>query len=106
MKKLINFKRATRPRFLLLVFILVTTNAWAQQRTITGTVTSGDGHPLPGATIVVKGTTIGTVTDGTGTFTIELPENSQELQVSFIGMRSKDVNVKGLSTVTIWAIMI
>ncbi len=53
MKKLINFKRVTLHLLLLLVFILATTDGWAQQRTITGTVTTNDDNPLPGATVVV-----------------------------------------------------
>ncbi|HZH71660.1 MAG TPA: hypothetical protein VFD91_04140 [Mariniphaga sp.] len=55
MKKLINFKRVTLHLLLLLVFILATTDGWAQQRTITGTVTTNDDNPLPDATVVVKG---------------------------------------------------
>jgi len=55
MKKLINFKRVTLHLLLLLVFILSSTNRWALQRTITATVTTCDGNPLPGASVVVKG---------------------------------------------------
>ncbi len=65
----------------------------AQQKTITGTVTDEGGLPLPGVTVVVKGTTTGTVTDMDGNYTIAgIPENAT-LLFSFVGMRSQEVAV-------------
>ena len=63
---------------------------------VTGNVTSSeDGLPIVGASILVKGTTIGTVTDLDGNFTLgNVPENAKELQVSFVGMKTLLVNVQ------------
>lgn len=67
----------------------------AQNRTVVGTVTSADdGQPVIGASIVVKGTTIGTVTDMDGKFTLEVPENGKILSISYVGMNPQDVAVK------------
>lgn len=68
-------------------------NGIAQIRTITGTLTSSEtGEPLPGVNIVVKGTTIGTVTDENGYYSINAPVGST-LVFSFIGMKTREVLV-------------
>lgn len=60
---------------------------FAQSRTITGTVTDADdGASLPGVSVVVKGTSIGTVTDIDGKFSINAPSDAQTLVFSFVGM--------------------
>ncbi|MGN0057129.1 MAG: carboxypeptidase-like regulatory domain-containing protein, partial [Phocaeicola plebeius] len=61
----------------------------AQISKVTGTVISEeDGLPVVGASILVKGTTIGTVTDMDGKFTLtNVPSSAQTLMISFIGMR-------------------
>ena len=59
--------------------------------TITGIV-SENGIPLPGANVVVKGTTIGTSTDFDGRYTIKVPNANSQLEFSFIGMNSTVVN--------------
>lgn len=56
------------------------------ERTITGVVTDENGDPLIGATVVVKGTTIGITTDIDGIFSLEIPTDAKTLQVSFVGM--------------------
>ena len=64
-----------------------------QQKTITGAVTDQAGQPLPGVSIVVKGTMQGVVTDVNGNFSIpNVPENSI-LQFSFVGMRMQEFPV-------------
>ena len=77
--------------------------ATAQETVVTGTVISGDGEELPGASVVVKGTTIGTVTDMDGFFSIHLPAENATLVVSFVGFASSEVDVtagtKGLRIV-------
>lgn len=66
-------------------------NIGDQQRTVTGTVTDNTGQPLPGVTIVVKGTMQGVVTDANGNYSISnLPENAT-LQFSFVGMKSQEI---------------
>ncbi len=61
------------------------------QRTITGTVTDDTGEPLIGASVLVEGSTIGTVTDIDGTYSLEVPTGEQTLQFSYTGYASKDV---------------
>lgn len=66
----------------------------AQTRTVTGAVLEdGTSHPLPGATLAVKGTTISTVTDVNGKFTIKGPSGAFILEVSFVGYVTKSVPV-------------
>jgi TonB-linked SusC/RagA family outer membrane protein len=66
----------------------------AQTTRITGTVISAeDNEPVIGASLVVKGTTIGTVTDFDGTFTLDVPTNARTLQVSYIGMEPQEVTI-------------
>ena len=71
------------------------------QKTITGKVTDNDGQSVPGASVVVKGTTTGTITDGTGKFSIKAPSTDATLVFSFIGMVSKEIPLKGKLTVNV-----
>lgn len=64
---------------------------FAQTKTVTGTVTDETGFLIPGASVVVQGTTIGTVTDASGEFTLQnVPENAT-LQISFLGYISQNI---------------
>jgi TonB-linked SusC/RagA family outer membrane protein len=73
----------------------------AQNLTVTGTVLSGeDNQPLIGVNVVVVGTTIGTVTDYNGAFTIEAPSDAL-LQFSYTGFLAQEVEVRGRSTLDI-----
>ena len=65
---------------------------FAQTRDISGIVTSGeDGGTIPGASVVVKGTTLGTVTDMEGKFNLKVPQSAKALSVSFVGMVSAEI---------------
>ena len=68
-------------------------NALQQQRVITGRVTGTDGQPMVGVTVIVQGTTIGTVTDVDGNFTLEVPVDAQRLVISFVGMVPRVVDI-------------
>ncbi len=67
------------------------------QKTITGTVTSAeDGSALPGVSVVVKGTTIGTITDVDGKYTLSgVPEDAKTLVFSFVGFKTLEVPITG-----------
>ncbi len=66
----------------------------AQNKSITGTVMfSGDGKALPGVSVVVKGTGIGTVTNNNGTFKIDVPQNAQTLVFSFLGLKTEEMPI-------------
>ncbi|MFN7116910.1 MAG: SusC/RagA family TonB-linked outer membrane protein [Saprospiraceae bacterium] len=63
------------------------------QRTIRGTITDQAGEPLIGASVLAKGTTIGTVTDIDGTYSLALPEGASILVVSYTGFTSQEVTI-------------
>ncbi|MDR2765340.1 MAG: TonB-dependent receptor [Tannerella sp.] len=69
-------------------------------RTINGTVKDSNGELIIGASIIVRGTTIGTVTDVDGRFSLSVPQNAT-LQVSFIGYQTKEVATGNQSTVDV-----
>ena len=71
---------------------------FAQTRQITGTVTSGDdGTSIPGVSVVVKGSTLGTITDMDGKFSLKVPQGAKALSVSFVGMTSAEVPLTSAS---------
>ena len=61
---------------------------------VRGVVTDGKGNLLPGVTVIVTGTSVGTVTDEQGTFQLRLPEGKTHLTFSFVGMKVQGVVVK------------
>jgi len=75
--------RCTSYTFLILCVALLT--ATAQQRTISGTVSDATGQPLPGVTVRVTGTSLGTVTDATGRFALAVPPADSLLTFSYVG---------------------
>ncbi|MEI6679365.1 MAG: TonB-dependent receptor [Mariniphaga sp.] len=60
---------------------------------VSGKVTDSSGAPIPGASVVVKGTTIGITTDNDGKFSLTLPEDAKTLVFSFIGMRTQEISI-------------
>ena len=74
----------------------------AQTTQVTGTVISADdGEPIIGASVIVKGTTIGTVTDFDGNFSLSVPSSARTLVVSYVGMVSQEVAVQATIRVTL-----
>ena len=75
----------------------------AQVSKVTGTVTTHeDGLPVVGASVLVKGTTVGTVTDIDGNFTItNVPSSAGTLVISFIGMKTQEVAIKPVVKVSL-----
>ena len=64
----------------------------AQSRTVSGKVLSAeDGQPIIGATVIVKGTSSGTITDVSGNFSVSVAANSQTLAISYVGMKTVEV---------------
>lgn len=74
---------------------------FAQQKIVTGKVTDENNDPVPGANVVLKGTTIGTVTDMDGNFKIPIPSSGKILTVTFIGFDPKDVNITSENVVNV-----
>jgi len=86
--------------FLLMVLLVTGISAMAQ-KTITGKVTDSFGAPLPGVTIVVKGTTTGTVSSADGDYSLRVPDNAEVLTFSFIGMKMTEVQIGTQSVINV-----
>lgn len=72
-------------------------SVFAQNRTVTGVVKDAQGETIIAASVVVKGTTIGTVTDIDGVFRLEVPASAKTLVVSYVGMQTQEVAITGTS---------
>ncbi len=66
-----------------------------------GIVTDKEGRPIPGVSVIVKGTTIGVVSGVDGEFSLEVPENTESLLFSFVGMKTQEVSIVGKTTINI-----
>lgn len=77
-------------------FLAIT--SFAQQKSLSGKVIGEDGAPIPGVTVVVKGTTSGTITDMDGKFTFNAPATAKTLSISYIGMKTQEFEI-GTQTV-------
>ena len=72
------------------------------QRTVTGRVTTAtDGSPLPGVTVLLQGTTTGSLTDTDGRFSITVPNNQAVLRFSFVGYTEQAVTVGNQSVINV-----
>ena len=92
MKNLKQLIRRTIPMMLMLLTCSLTLHA--QGVTVTGTVTDASAEPLIGASVVVKGqTSLGTVTDFDGNFTLNVPSESSVIVVSYVGMTTQEIKV-------------
>ncbi|RAJ09253.1 TonB-linked SusC/RagA family outer membrane protein [Arenibacter echinorum] len=72
-----------------------------QQLTVTGNVGDGNGTPLPGANVVVKGTSNGVTADFDGNFTINLKDANAVLVISYVGFATKEINLNGQSNISV-----
>ncbi|MCK5136395.1 MAG: SusC/RagA family TonB-linked outer membrane protein [Bacteroidales bacterium] len=87
---------------LLLFFLLLYAGGMYAQHTVTGKITSAeDGSALPGASILVEGTTTGAVSDVDGNYSISAPDPNGVLVFSFIGFQSEEVNINGRTVIDI-----
>ena len=90
-------------QFLLVLLILVVaSDAMAQDRVVTGTVTAQeDGLPLPGVSVRVQGTTLGTVTGADGKFSMNVPAANNTLSFSFIGYVTQNIPIPASNTINV-----
>src|SRR5688572_3531512 len=72
----------------------------AQSKTVSGTVRDENSQPLPGVSVVLKGTTTGTATDTEGKFSLSVPDNGT-LVFSYIGYLSREIAIGNQSTLTV-----
>jgi TonB-dependent SusC/RagA subfamily outer membrane receptor len=97
--QLLKLFRILKITAILLFAVIITVGA--QQKSVSGTVTDATDQPLPGVTVVVKGTFQGTVTDIDGKYSISsLPDNAI-LVFSFVGMLTQEITVGTQSTINI-----
>ncbi len=76
-------------------------NLFQQQIKISGQVSDADGIPLPGVTVMIKGTTTGVVTNNYGNYTLDLPSENELLVFSFVGMRTVEVTTEGKNEINV-----
>ncbi len=86
---------------LLFLVLFLSVSAMMAQRTVTGIVNDDTGEALIGANVLVKGTTAGTITDIDGSFSISVPDGSNILTFSFTGFETQEIDVTGMSDVTV-----
>lgn len=95
-----NYLLTKLPKVLAFLFIIMLTlNTYGQDGTIKGTITDTNNEPLIGVTIRVKGTVIGTVTDYDGKYILSNVTPDATLEVSYVGMRTQTVEVRGRSLI-------
>ena len=78
-----------------------TESTTAQKKEVSGLVKDSKGVPLPGVTIMIKGTTIGVITDKDGNFTISVPADAKTISFSFVGMKKKEILIGDKSVINI-----
>ena len=84
--------------FAMLIFLF--DPGWAQTRTISGKVTdANDKSPLPGVSVKVKGTDVGTSTDPEGNYRITVPAGSNTLTFTYVGYTTREVNIAGRTVI-------
>jgi len=100
--KMYSANRSTSVRrFLFLLMLAVTsTMAWAQGN-VSGKVVDATGEPVIGASVVVKGTTTGAVTDIDGNFSIPNVPRNANLEISYIGFKTQSVSVSGKNAINV-----
>jgi len=96
----LDFCRLKALFLLCLLTVITAGNVFSQELTITGTVTEETGAVLPGASVVVKGTTTGTLTGSDGSYSIKAERNSI-LVFSFVGMESMEVPVTNKTQINV-----
>ncbi len=79
----------------MLLSALLLVGAYAQARLVSGTVKDQTGETIISASVVVKGTTLGTVTDFDGNFSIDVPADAKILIFSYIGMKTQEIEITG-----------
>jgi TonB-linked SusC/RagA family outer membrane protein len=98
---MIFLKRMLPLTVLYLLLFSVLQQVQGQNKVIKGSITDERSNPVPGASITVKGTSIGTVADSLGAFALQVPASAKTLVISYVGFTNQEVNINGKSSVTI-----
>lgn len=97
----LSVRRNSKDPMLRTTRILSSVEESQAKATITGTVKGEDGEPLIGATVMVKGTGTGTITDLDGNFSLDVSEGEDVLVISYTGYQAQEVNIGGRTTLDI-----
>ncbi len=97
----IIYKDPVRGCFTFLLIFFTVFSAFAQDRRVTGVVSDPAGTGIPGATILIKGTQIGSNTDAEGRFAINVRSDKDVLVISFVGYKTKEVTVGNQSVLDV-----
>ncbi len=81
--------------FFTVLFSVLAVGASAQNKTVSGTVIDNTDEPVIGASVLVKGTTIGVITDMDGKFTLQDVPANGTIQISFVGYKTQDISIAG-----------
>ncbi|MCW3805397.1 SusC/RagA family TonB-linked outer membrane protein [Plebeiibacterium marinum] len=87
--------------FLSMILFVGLQTMTAQTKAISGKVFDSQGEVIPGVSIIVKGTTVGTITRPDGTYSLNVPGDAKILVFSFVGMKTQDVLIEGRSTINV-----
>jgi len=96
-----NIKYSIFDRKIILAPDFIITNNYLQQRSITGTIKDENNNPLPGVNIQVEGTTIGTISNANGSYTITIPNENVVLVFSFIGYNTQKIPAVNKTTLEV-----
>lgn len=88
-------------KIITILLVVITAAVSAQAQNITGVVTNQSGTPLMGATVVVKSTTNGAITDANGSYSLSGVPGNDTLKISYIGFVTRNVAVSGRTTIDI-----
>lgn len=94
-------KNVTLNKLLFLLCILHGFFAFSQEKRITGKITDETSMPIPGVTVLVKGTAVGTTTDFDGHYELDVPSNSDILKFSYIGYETVEIAIGNQTTINI-----
>lgn len=86
---------------LLFSFLCFLQNGWSQNKTVTGTVMDDHGNPVNAASVLVKGTTIGTATDASGNFSLSVPASATTLVITSVGYTDQQISIGNQSTFSV-----
>src|SRR5258708_1516405 len=90
-----------RKFYLMLCMLVLCGQILAQNKTITGKITDPTGKPIGGASILIKGSRLGTSSQSDGTFSLSVPEKSKALTISAIGWSAQEVEIGNRTSLTI-----
>ncbi len=92
-------KNLTLKIAMIITILAMAGSAFAQSRQVTGVIKDKAGAPIPGATVTIDGTLLGTSSNADGSFSINVPGDNATLTVSFLGYRTQSISVGGGKTV-------